>query len=165
MLDLPGEFDNTVHINSIIKFPKPAGPAHPPLRSIRLLDQMRERLRYMHYSLRTEQTYLFWVRWFIRFSGLRHPKEMGQPEVEAFLTMLANERKVAASTHRQALSAILYLYKEVLNQQLPWLQEIGRPSQMKRIPQRRQGSGGDAAKGLGATAARANERCTCLLDS
>ena len=121
-------------MNSIIKIPKPAGLPHPPLRAIRLLDQMRERLRYMHYSLRTEQTYLFWVRWFIRFSGLRHPKEMGQTEVEAFLTMLANERKVAASTHRQALSAILYLYKEVLNQQLPWLQEIGRPSQVKRVP-------------------------------
>ncbi len=68
-------------MNSIIKFPKNAAP--PPLKATRLLDQMRERLRYMHYSLRTEQTYLFWVRWFIRFSGLRHPKEMGQAEVEA----------------------------------------------------------------------------------
>ncbi len=106
-------------MNSIIKFPKTAAPPHPPLKATRLLDQMRERLRYMHYSLRTEQTYLFWVRWFIRFSGLRHPKEMGQAEVEAFLTMLANERKVAPSTHRQALSALLYLYKEVLCQQLP----------------------------------------------
>ena len=108
--------------------------ARPPLQSKRLLDQMRERLRYMHYSLRTEKTYLFWVRWFIRFSGLRHPRDMGQPEVEAFLTMLANERKVAPATHRQALSAILYLYKEVLVQDLPWLQDIGRPTPSKRIP-------------------------------
>ena len=75
---------------------------HPPLQSKRLLDQMRERLRYMHYSLNTEKTYLYWVRWFIRFSGLRHPREMGRPEVEAFLTMLANERRAAPSTHRQA---------------------------------------------------------------
>ena len=68
----------------------------------------------MHYGLRTEQTYVYWIRWFIRYSGLRHPKDMGRPEVEAFLTMLATERKVAASTHRQALSALLYLYKDNL---------------------------------------------------
>lgn len=109
-------------------------PDRPPLLSKRLLDQMRERLRYMHYSLRTEQTYLYWVRWFIRFHALRHPREMGRSEVEAFLTMLATDRKVAPSTHRQALSALLYLYKEVLNQELPWMQEIGRPVPTKRIP-------------------------------
>ncbi|OYT91258.1 MAG: hypothetical protein CFE43_14270 [Burkholderiales bacterium PBB3] len=80
------------------------------------------------------QTYLYWVRWFIRFHGLRHPRDMGRPEVEQFLTMLANVRKAAPSTHRQALSAILYLYKEVLTQKLPWLQEIGRPVPAKRIP-------------------------------
>lgn len=95
---------------------------------------MRERLRYMHYSLRTEQTYLFWVRWFIRFSGLRHPKEMGQTEVEAFLTMLATERKVSASTHNQALSAVLFLYREVLCIDLPWLNDINRPAHKRRIP-------------------------------
>ncbi len=109
-------------------------PARPPLRAIRLLDQLRERLRYLHYSLRTEQTYLYWVRWFIRYHGVRHPREMGKLEVEAFLTMLANERKVAPSTHRQALSALLFLYKEVLGQNLPWLDEIGRPVPMRRIP-------------------------------
>jgi hypothetical protein len=70
----------------------------------------------MHYSLNTEKTYLYWVRWFIRFSGLRHPREMGRPEVEAVLTMLVNERSAVPSTHRQALSAILDLYKEVLSQ-------------------------------------------------
>jgi integron integrase len=108
--------------------------ARPPLQSRRLLDQLRERLRYLHYSLRTEQTYVYWARWYIRFHALRHPREMGQSEVEAFLTMLANERKVAPSTHRQALSALLYLYKEVLGQELPWMQEIGRPIPTKRIP-------------------------------
>ena len=106
----------------------------PPLRSARLLDQLRERIRYLHYSIRTEEAYVYWVRQFIRFNGLRHPKEMGQTEVESFLTMLANQRQVSPSTHRQALSAILFLYKEVLGSELPWLQNIGRPPERKRIP-------------------------------
>jgi len=108
--------------------------AHPPLRSARLLDQVRERIRYAHYSLRTEKTYVYWVRFFIRFHGLRHPKELGASEVQAFLSFLANDRKVSPSTHRQALAAILYLYKEVLNIQLPWMDEIGRPKQRIHIP-------------------------------
>ena len=103
-------------------------------QSPRLLAQMRERLRYLHYSLRTEQSYLYWVRFFIRFHRLRHPREMAKAEVESFLTMLATERKVSASTHRQALSALLFLYQEVLGLKLPWLDEIGRPIQRKRIP-------------------------------
>jgi hypothetical protein len=88
----------------------------PALTSVRLLDQLRERLRYLHYSLRTEKNYVYWVRWFVRWHGVRHPREMGGKEVEAFLSMLANERKVAPSTHRQALSALLFLYKEVVKQ-------------------------------------------------
>jgi integrase len=80
---------------------------HPPLRSARLLDQMRERIRDCHYSLRTEQAYLFWVRRFIRFHRVRHPRSMGSEEVEAFLTHLATERHVAPSTHKQALAALL----------------------------------------------------------
>jgi len=106
----------------------------PPLRSQKLLDQLRERLRYAHYSLRTEKTYVYWARFFIRFHNLRHPKEMGGKEVEAFLIFLANSRHVAPATHRQALAAILYLYKEVLNIDLPWMQEIGRPRERERIP-------------------------------
>lgn len=106
----------------------------PPLQATRILGQLRERLRYLHYSLRTEQNYVYWARYFIRFHGLRHPREMGQAEVEAFLTMLANERQVSASTHRQALSALLFLYKEVVAQDLPWLPQIGRPNGHKRIP-------------------------------
>lgn len=74
------------------------------------------------------------MRWFIKFHGLRHPRGLGKPEVEAFLTMLAHERKVSASTHRQALSALLFLYKEVLVIQLPWLDDIGRPVTQRRIP-------------------------------
>jgi site-specific recombinase XerD len=106
----------------------------PPLHAARLLDQLRERLRYLHYSYRTEQAYVHWVRFFVHFSGLRHPRELGKADVEAFLTMLATERKVSVSTHRQALSALLFLYREVLGQQLPWLQEIGRPAPKRRIP-------------------------------
>jgi integron integrase len=109
-------------------------PGSPPLRSARLLDQLRERLRYMHYSLSTEKVYLYWVRFFIRWHGLRHPRDMGAPEVEAFLTMLATQRKVSASTHNQALSALLFLYREVLQCELPWLDGVKRPSAPKRIP-------------------------------
>jgi integron integrase len=106
----------------------------PPLQASRLLGQLRERLRYLHYSLRTEQSYVYWARFFIHFSGLRHPRDLGKIEVEAFLTMLATQRKVSVSTHRQALSALLFLYKEVLGQELPWLQEVGRPQPKRRIP-------------------------------
>jgi len=122
---------DTVHVHSTNRTHK---PCKPRLQSTRLLDQVRERIRYLHYSLKTEMAYTFWIRTFIRWSGLRHPREMGQPEVEAFLTMLASERKVAASTHRQALHALLFLYKEVLDLELPWLQAIGRPAQRKRLP-------------------------------
>lgn len=108
--------------------------ARPPLQSSRLLAQLRERLRYLHYSYRTEQSYVYWTRFFVHFHGLKHPRGLGKAEVEAFLTMLATERKVSVSTHRQALSALLFLYKEVLGQELPWLQEIGRPTPKRRIP-------------------------------
>lgn len=100
----------------------------------RLLDQVRQCLRYKHYSLATEKIYVYWMRFFIRWSGLRHPRDMGALEVEAFLTMLATERQVSPSTHRQALSAILFLYKEVLKIDLPWLKEIGRPQAKQRLP-------------------------------
>jgi integron integrase len=106
----------------------------PPLTSVRLLDQVRERIRYRHYSLSTERTYVHWIKAFIHFHKLRHPREMGKSEIEAFLTWLAAERQVSASTHRQALSALLFLYGQVLNVELPWLGEIGRPRQVKRLP-------------------------------
>ena len=98
------------------------------------LGQLRERVRYLHYSLRTEENYVYWARSFIHFSGLRHPRDLGKSEVEAFLTMLATGRNVSVSTHRQAPSALVFLYKEVLGQELPWLQEIGRPLAKRRIP-------------------------------
>ena len=94
----------------------------PPLRSVKVLDQLRERIRYLHYSLPTEQAYVHWVRAFIRFHGVRHPATLGSSEVEAFLSWLANERKVSVSTHRQALAALLFFYGKVLCLDLPWLQ-------------------------------------------
>jgi integrase len=106
----------------------------PPLQAPRLLGQLHEQLRYLHYSLRAEQAYVYWARFFIHFHGLRHPRDLGKADVEAFLTMLATERKVSVSTHKQALSALLFLYKEVLGEQLPWLEEIGRPAYKRRIP-------------------------------
>jgi integron integrase len=108
--------------------------AQPPLQSKRLLDQLRERIRYCHYSLRTEQAYVFWARRFIRFNSLRHPREMGAPEVEGFLIHLVTARHCAPSTHKQALSAILFLYRQVLGVELPWMQEIGRPKSTMRVP-------------------------------
>ncbi len=105
--------------------------APPP----KLLTQVRERISYHHYALSTEKAYCHWIRAFIRFHGLRHPAEMGQLEVEAFLSHLANERLVSASTHKQALSALLFLYKEVLKVELPWLGEIGRPKTARRLPE------------------------------
>ena len=109
-------------------------PRKPLLQSTRLLDQVRERIRYLHYSLSTEKLYLYWVRFFIRWHGLKHPRDMGASQIEAFLTMLATERKVSASTHNQALSALLFLYREVLDIELPWLDNINRPTIPKRIP-------------------------------
>jgi integron integrase len=76
----------------------------------------------------------FFIRWHGRTGVMRHPRDMGQADVEAFLTMLADERKVSPATHRQALNALLFLYKQVLGQDLPWMQSIGRPPERKRIP-------------------------------
>ncbi|MEJ1938901.1 phage integrase N-terminal SAM-like domain-containing protein, partial [Nostoc sp. NIES-2111] len=84
---------------------RPASPVNfPPLRAVRLLDQLLERIRMLHYSRRTEQGYLYWSRAFIGFHGLRHPAEMGGSEVEAFLTYLASDRGLSPSSHRQASS-------------------------------------------------------------
>ncbi len=112
--------------------------AAPVLRSVRLLDQLRERIRCLHYSLQTEKAYLCWVRFLIRWHGrngsMHHPKDMGKIEVESFLTMLANERQVSPATHRQALNALFFLYKQVIGQDLTWMQSIGRPPERKRVP-------------------------------
>jgi site-specific recombinase XerD len=101
-------------------------PGTSVLQPARLLDQVRERIRCTHYSLKTEKAYLYWARVFIRWSatqpdGMRHPRDMDVRDVEAFLSMMANERKVSAFTHNQALSAVRFLYREVLSIDLPCL--------------------------------------------
>ena len=103
---------------------------HPP----KLLDQVRERIRTKHYSIRTETQYVHWIRRFILFHGKKHPKDMGAPEVEAFLTHLAVEDHVAAATQNQALSALLFLYREVLGIDLPWLDNVTRAKRPQRLP-------------------------------
>ncbi|MGA8051864.1 MAG: integron integrase [Burkholderiales bacterium] len=105
-------------------------PAKPP----RLLDQVRDALRRRHYSYRTEQSYVHWIKRFIYFSDKRHPKDMGAPEVTAFLSHLARDRDVAAATQNQALAALLFLYKEVLGQALPWLDQVERAKRPARLP-------------------------------
>ena len=109
---------------------------HPPSSRppARLLDRLREQVRYMHYSLSTEQAYVHWAKAYIHFHDRRHPADMGRPEVEAFLTWLAAERQVSPSTHSQALSALLFLYQKVLAQDLPWMNDVGRPKRAARLP-------------------------------
>ena len=112
-----------------MKTRSPPSPGAP-----RLLDKVRERVRYLHYSLRTEKAYVYWVRMFVHWHGMRHPRDLGAAEVEAFLSMLATQRRVSSSTHNQALSALLFLYKEVLGLELPWMNELKRPAYTRRIP-------------------------------
>ena len=100
----------------------------------RLLDQVRDRLRTLHYSRRTEQQYVFWVKRYILFHGKRHPSDMAAREVEEFLTHLAVDRKVSASTQNQALAALLFLYQKVLQVELPWLDGIVRAKHSRYLP-------------------------------
>ena len=95
---------------------------------------MRDRVRVKHYSIRTETQYVQWIRRFILFHGKRHPRDLGAPEVEAFLTHLAVEGNVAAATQNQALSALLFLYREVLGIELPWLDKLTRAKRPQRLP-------------------------------
>jgi site-specific recombinase XerD len=101
-----------------------------------LIDIVRREIRVRHMSLRTEDAYVYWVRDFVRFHERRHPRDMGPADVEAYLTMLANRRRVAASTHNQALSALLFLYRAVLRMELPWLESLQRPRRPQRLPVR-----------------------------
>ena len=105
--------------------------AIPP---VLLLDRVRDKIRFKHYSIRTEQAYCDWIRRFIVFHGKRHPAGLGAAEVEAFLTSLAVHGRVAASTQNQAKSALLFLYKEVLGAELPWLDNIQSAAAATRLP-------------------------------
>jgi integron integrase len=101
---------------------------------VRLMDAVRDRCRLKHYSIRTEKAYSGWIRRFILFHGKRHPKTMGAAEVEQFLTHLAVAGKVAAGTQNQALSSLLFLYKEILGVELPWLESVTRAKRPQRVP-------------------------------
>ncbi|WP_460834662.1 integron integrase [Lysobacter humi (ex Lee et al. 2017)] len=115
---------------------QPAGPALRPAaeQGGRLLDQVRDRVRVRHYSLRTERAYVSWVRRFILANGRRHPRELGGPEVERFLTDLAARDDVASGTQNQALAALLFLYREVLGIRLPWMEDVVRAKRPRRLP-------------------------------
>lgn len=111
-------------------FPDKSTTANPP----KLLDQVRDRLRVKHYSIRTEQTYVHWIKRYIFFHGKRHPKDLGARDIEAFLTHLAVEGKVSASTQNLAKSSLLFLYREVLEIELPWLENVTQAKAPKRLP-------------------------------
>lgn len=111
-----------------------ASPAAQSPRPPTLLEVVRRHIRERHYSLRTEEAYVFWIRHYVRFHGRRHPADLGKAEFQAFLQHLAADRGVSASTHRQALSALLFLYTQVLGLPVPWLSEIGRPTTHRRLP-------------------------------
>jgi site-specific recombinase XerD len=109
-------------------------PAGVPTGNPKLLDRVRDVIRRKHYSFRTEQTYIDWIRRFILFHDKRHPREMAEAEVTQFLTHLAREARVAASTQNQALSALLFLYKQVLKQEIGWLEGVERAKRPVRLP-------------------------------
>ena len=113
--------------------PSPASPKTHP-EAPRLLHQVRDKIRLKHYSIRTEQAYTDWIRRFILFHKKRHPAEMGAVEVEQFLTHLAVAGKVSASTQNQAKSALLFLYRDVLAIELPWLDGMAQAKTGKRLP-------------------------------
>lgn len=101
---------------------------------MKLMDQVRNKIRYKQYSLRTEQAYAGWIKRYIIFHKKRHPSEMGASEIESFLTHLAVDRKVSASTQNLALCAILFLYRDVLEIELPWLDDFSHAKRPQRLP-------------------------------
>ncbi len=105
-----------------------------PALGTSLLTRLRDEIRRRHYSVRTEQAYAHWVRRFVRFHGLRHPSTLGLEQVRAFLTHLASVGHVSASTQNQALAAIAFLYRDVLNDPLPVIDRIARAKRAKRLP-------------------------------
>lgn len=106
----------------------------PHERQPRLLERVHEAIRRLHYSRRTEEAYVHWIRHFIYWSGKRHPATLGESEVTAFLSHLATERNVAAATQNQALAALLFLYKQVLGRELGWFDDLVRAKRPVRLP-------------------------------
>ena len=122
--------DRTHTASMIVSFP----PALPTPQKPKLLDQLREALRSRHYRRRTKTTYCHWIKRFIFFHNVRHPAEMAEPEINAFLTHLAVKEKVSSSTQNQALSALLFLYRHVLGREIGNLGEVIRSRKQKRVP-------------------------------
>ena len=100
----------------------------------KLIDQVRDAIRVRHYSIRTEEAYIQWIKRYIFFHNKKHPREMGESEITSFLTHLAVDKHVSASTQNQALSALLFLYKEVLGMELDWLEGVVRAKRPQRLP-------------------------------
>jgi integrase len=124
-------------IGSVIPFPPPGTgrPSSSPAASPpRLLDRVRAMLRTRHYSVRTERAYIGWIRRFVLFHGKRHPDEMAEAEIGAYLSSLANESKVSASTQNQALAALLFLYQEVLGRKVEWLGDLVHAKRPASVP-------------------------------
>lgn len=103
---------------------------HPP----KLLEQVRRQTQLRHYSIRTEKAYTHWIKRYIIFHDKRHPRDMGQAEIENFLSYLATDRHVAASTQNQALNALVFLYREVLDIELPWFNSMVRAKRPAQVP-------------------------------
>jgi integron integrase len=112
----------------------PSLPTAAPQNKPKLLDQVRDVIRRKHFSIRTEQSYVDWIRRFILFHNKRHPRDMAEAEVTQFLTHLARDGRVAASTQNQAFSALLFLYKQVLKQEIGWLEGVERAKRSARLP-------------------------------
>src|SRR5262245_5947987 len=127
----PSEYSRVSHGGPMLVARETPAPEAPKRR---LLDRVREALRARHYSRRTEEAYIAWIRRYIFFHGKRHPAEMGAPEITRFLSSLAVGDKVAASTQNQALGALLFLYRDVLELDLPWLDGIVRAKRPQRLP-------------------------------
>ena len=108
--------------------------SNAPAAPVRLLDQVRERLRLKHYSIRTEKSYVDWIKRYILFHDKRHPRDLGATHVERFLTHLAVDRELSASTQNQALAALLFMYREVLELELPWLDALVRAKRSSFLP-------------------------------
>ncbi|MBS1994649.1 MAG: integron integrase [Cyanobacteria bacterium SZAS LIN-2] len=122
-----------MHTYAVPVPPRPQRVAERPAAP-RLLDKLHEAIRARHYSPRTERSYSHWILAFIRFHGRKHPRELGSVHVRSFLNHLAVERNCAPATHQQALCAILFLYRDVLEMPLPWLSDLARPTKPTRLP-------------------------------
>lgn len=127
----------TAGLHAVPRVPGSLGPVGEPPSGTRpspLVSRIREAIRTRHYSRRTEEAYVAWVRRFVRFHGLRHPATLGSADVSRFLSSLAVGGRVSASTQNQALAALLFLYRDVLEQDVGWLHDVVRAKRPKRLP-------------------------------